>query len=334
MTQKSGEKLGEKIRKTLIQKSAKALTIAQQKILSEKPQSKEAQDAIEYYVANWKEAIHTGLMAFTSEVAGGDPEKLLDMQVVMLLFAAAIDLHDDIIDNSLKKGGKFTVFGKFGRDITILLGDAFMIKGFALLNEAEEKLSPEKRKQVSTLIKQALFEVGDAHALELNFKRRWDADPNGYLKVLEKKAAIIEAEAKIGALVGGGKTREIEALGRYGRVLGLMGALREDFVDIFEVQELSNRIKNECLPIPIMYALQDAEASEEIYQILSKKKIKEEDSWRLVDIVYKTKTVKKLREEMLRNIVNALNVLTIFKDSDAITFLKMLMKSTMEDLES
>jgi geranylgeranyl pyrophosphate synthase len=334
MTQKSGEKVSEKIRKTLIQKSAKALTIAHQEILSENPQSKEAQDAIEYYVANWKEAIHPGLIAFTSEAVGGDPEKLLDMQVVMLLFAAAIDLHDDIIDNSLKKGGKFTVFGKFGRDITILLGDAFMIKGFALLNRAEEKLSPEKRKQVSTLIKHALFEVGDAHALELKFKRRWDADPNDYLKVLEKKAAIIEAEAKIGALVGGGKTHEIEALGRYGRVLGLMGALREDFIDIFEVQELSNRIKNECLPIPIMYALRDAKASKEICQILSKKKIKEEDSWRLVDIVYNTKTVKKLREEMLKNIVNALNVLAVFKNSHAVTFLKTLMKSTMEDLES
>jgi geranylgeranyl pyrophosphate synthase len=113
-----------------------------------------------------------------------------------------------------------------------------------------------------------------------------------------------------------------------------MGALREDFIDIFEVQELSNRIKNECLPIPIMYALRDAKASKEICQILSKKKIKEEDSSRLVDIMYNTKTVKKLREEMLKNIVNALNVLAVLKDSHALAFLKMLMKSTLEDLES
>lgn len=334
MTQKSGEKVSEKIRKTLIQKSAKALTIAHQEILSENPQSKEAQDAIEYYVANWKEAIHPGLMAFTSEAVGGDPEKLLDMQVVMLLFAAAIDLHDDIIDNSLKKGGKFTVFGKFGRDITILLGDAFMIKGFALLNRAEEKLSPEKRKQVSALIKHALFEVGDAHALELKFKRKWDADPDEYFKVLEKKGAIIEAEAKIGALVAGGKKLEIEALGQYGRILGLLGALREDFVDIFEFQELRNRIQNEVLPIPVIYALQDRKVHGKIYQILSKKKINQEDSWKLVDIIFNAKTTKKLKEQMFEKLADASNSLTTLKDSDAKPFLETLIKSTMEDLDS
>jgi geranylgeranyl pyrophosphate synthase len=323
---------GEKIRNILIKRSNKALVLAQRQILAHKVQSNEARSALEYYVVNWKEAIHPGLMNFVSEAVGSNSEKVLDLQVSMLMFATAIDIHDDIIDNSIEKYGELTVFGKFGRDIAILLGNAFMVEGFTLLYNAVERLPTKVRKEVFNAIRSALFEIGNAHALELRLKGRWDADPEEYFAILEKKGAIIEAEARISSIVGGGTKREIEALSRYGRILGLLGTLREEFVDIFEIQELVNRIKNECLPIPVMYAIQDKKARERIQDIFSKKEIKEKDLTEVIGIVFHTKMVRELKETMSKAIKEAINKISILRKTDAKLFLGDLVKSMLEDL--
>jgi geranylgeranyl pyrophosphate synthase len=323
---------GENIRNILIRRSNRALRLAREQILAQEVQSNETRSALEYYVANWKEAIHPGLMTFVSEAVGDNSEKVLDFQVSMLMFAAAVDIHDDIIDNSIEKYGKPTVFGNFGRDIAILLGNAFMIEGFTLLYNAMERLPAKVRKEILNSIQSALFEVGNAHALELRLKGRWDVDPDEYFAVLEKKGAIIEAEARISSIIGGGTKREIEALSRYGRILGLLGTLREDFVDIFEIQELVNRIKNECLPIPVMYAIQDTEARERIQDIFFKKEIREEDLTEAINVVFQTKMVRKLKETMSEAIKEAINTISILKKSKAKSFLENLLKSMLEDL--
>jgi geranylgeranyl pyrophosphate synthase len=323
---------GERIRRILIKKSAQALSLAREAILSERIRSSEARSALRYYVANWREAIHPGLIDFVSEAAQGDSGEVLDLQVSMLLFSAAIDVHDDIIDNSTQKHGTPTVFGKFGRDMAILLGNAFMIKGFILLFEAVEKLPHRMKNEILKTVKCALFEVGDAHACELRLKHRWDADPAEYLEILEKKGAIIEAEARIGALVGGGTRQVIDALSRYGRILGLLGTLREEFVDMFEVQEMQNRIQNECLPIPVMYALQDMSARDKILKIFSKGRIAEKDLEEAIGTVSETRTVKALKRKMSEEIEEAVNLLLKLEKTEARLFLATLIKSMLENL--
>jgi len=323
---------GQKIRSILIKKSDEALTRAKQEILSEKIQSKEALTALEYYVENWKEAIHPGLMNFAAEAVGGDSGKILDLQVCMLLFSAAVDLHDDIIDNSSEKYGVPTVFGKYGRDTAILLGNGFMIEGFASLQKAMERFSPEVKKEIFKTVKSALFEVGDAHALELSLKGRWDADPEEYLRVLEKKGAIIQAEAKLAALASGADRQQVAALARYGRVLGFLGTLREDFVDTFEMSEMLHRIRDECLPIPVMYALRDEEAKVKIQATLSKRKIDEKDLWETIDVIFQTEGVKRLKKKMSYAIKEATDSISVLREVDAKLFLDGLVKSMLEDL--
>jgi len=322
---------GKQIRSILIQRSREALTRAKQEILSEKIQSKEAQIALEYYVENWKEAIHPGLMNFVSEAIGGKSENIVDLQVCMLLFAAAVDLHDDIIDNSTEKYGIHTVFGKFGRDVAILLGNGFMIEGFASLQKAMKKFSPEAQEEIFKTVKSAMFEVGDAHALELSLKRRWDANPDEYFEVLEKKGAIIEAEAKLAAIASGGTRRQVAAMARYGRILGLLGTLREDFVDTFEMPEILHRIQNECLPIPVMYALQDAEAKAKIQTTLSKRNMGEKDLWETIDAIFRTEGVRKLKKRMSDAAMEAAGLASLLEE-DAKRFLDGLARSMLEDL--
>ena len=102
-----------------------------------------------------------------------------------------------------------------------------------------------------------LFEVGNAHALEVGLKERKNITPSDYLKITEMKAASIEADMHFGALFGGGKDTEVEVLAKIGRILGILATLRGDLVDVFDIEELRQRISVQDLPLPLIFAMHD-----------------------------------------------------------------------------
>jgi len=58
---------------------------------------------------------------------------------------------------------------------------------------------------VLNVVKQAFLEIGEAEAQETKFKGRYDISPEDYYSVIEMKASVAEAVARIGAIIGGGK---------------------------------------------------------------------------------------------------------------------------------
>jgi geranylgeranyl pyrophosphate synthase len=140
---KTKEKLIEQVQRLLEERSQKSLEIAKKEILQEKMECKEINDAFMYYVRDWNDVIHPGLISIACEAVGGNVEKAIPIQVVMLLLSAAVDIHDDIIDESKTKYGKPTVFARFGKDIALLVGDAFLMKALVLLHKLEKKFPTE-----------------------------------------------------------------------------------------------------------------------------------------------------------------------------------------------
>jgi len=316
--------------RNLQKRSVKSLELAKKAILHRTVECEEINEAFRHYAENWYDYIHPGLVSIACEAVGGDPEKAVPMQVVMLLLSAAFDMHDDIIDGSKTKYGKPTVFGKFGKDIALLVGDAFLMMALTLLHKLEKEFPAEKMNMMWNVISSRFFELGDAEALEASLKGNIDISPEECLRILEKKASTFEAHMQIGAIVGDGNADDIEILCNYGRTLGVLTGIREDFIDIFEPDELQNRMKNECLPLPILYAFKNPHIKKSILKLLSNPKITEEDAERIVDLVFETKEVKIFEkrfrswaEESLKNISRFRNI----KPQ-----METLIKGTIEDI--
>jgi len=313
----------------LSEKSKNGLEFAKRTILSEKIQSEDLRDALEYYVSNWNDTTHPGLFALACEAVYGDLKAAIPIQASVAMIAAALDIHDDIIDKSNLKHDKLTVFGKFGEEIALLLGDAFLARGFTLLGKSMEEV--QEMREVLEAFKQALYEVGNAHALELSLKKIANARPKDYLGIVRMKAASIEGDMRIGAIIGGGAHAEVEALARYGRILGMLAILREEFVDVFDVDELNQRISNEYLPIPILFAMLNRESKKEIEKLLGRQ-TGNRDVEALVDAIFKTQKVKDLRRYM-ENLVDQANCITSnLKNESLRDQLRSFASSTIEDL--
>jgi len=270
----SQEEVSKKLLKLLEERGKKALEMARKTVLEEKIESKEVHEALKYFMNEfWHDVTRPALLSLGCEAVGGDPDITTPIAIPITLISGATGIHDDIIDQSKTKGPRPTVLGKFGQDIALLVGDALLFKGFNMLYKAVEKgVTTEKIVAISDIIKRAFFELGDAEALALHFRGRTDVTPEDYLRVVRKKAADIEAYTRISAILGDGSEEEIEALGEYGRLLGMLGILRADMIDMLDLKEAIHRIKKEHLSLVIVYALQNPEMNSILCSLLKKTK--------------------------------------------------------------
>jgi len=332
MSHGTTQNLSKSIIVELSKRSKECQEYVRKSLLSEKIEHEELRQALEHYFSYWNDFTHPGIFSIACEAVGGDPAQQIEAEVAMAMLAAAFDIHDDIVDDSKTKHGYPTVFGKYGKNIALLLGNAFMIDGFTLMGKAAGALPRERSAKIFSILKTSLFVIGNAHASELRLRRGLEASPKDYMKILDEKAMTIEADMNIAALFSGANSKEAKALARYGRILGILATLREEFIDIFDTEELNQRIKTGALPIPVIYAYQDKGLKKKIEKLMEKSELTSKDIERLLNIVLTSKSVELLRIRMKNLITHADKQTTIVRDEPIRVLLMEIAASTLEDL--
>ena len=323
----------EKLINVLNQKSCNAIQLAKQNILEEKFSSENINRVIQKYISRWNDATRPGTLALAYEAAGGKTDDIMNLQAALLLIDVTMDIHDDIIDESTMKKTTKTVYGRLGKNSALLLGDAFMVEGFCQLYKAIENLPPIQKGKMIATVQDFLLEVVDAHLIEAQLKnKKWTLMPETYLQVLTKKAADIDGRMKVGAIYGRGTEEEIEILSKLGRNLGLLLIVRAEFVDIFDSDELGNRVKNECLPLPILYAIRNKGIKTKIKRVLDKKEIGEKECEAVLAYLERSKDIVELKSYLAKIVQKSLIMLEKLNENQARKHLQQLFVSLLEDL--
>jgi geranylgeranyl pyrophosphate synthase len=315
-------------RALLYEYGQKGLDKAREIMLQEKIPYQPLQEAVQYFMASWEDVLHPALLSLSCEAVGGNPEDTTNVAAALVLLSGGADLHDDIIDQSVVKDSKPTVFGKFGKDLTVLAGDVLLFKGLYTLHNACDNLSQEQRQSILELTKQAFFAVSSIEAKETSLRRKTDSAEE-YFEMVKMKSAITEATMKMGVILAKGTSVQMEILGSYGRTFSILFALRDEFIDTFEVDELTNRAKNECLPLPVLLSYKNTKNAKNIAQLISGQ-ITETEVERLLDIVLCSKETKGLKKEMFSMVKAEGKKLRLLKMHKSVFML--LLKSTVEDL--
>jgi geranylgeranyl pyrophosphate synthase len=243
--------------------------------------------------------VFPAFVTISCEAVGGSAEIAVPFGEAIFLIACAADLHDDIIDQSFSKGLKKTVFGKFGTIETILAGDTLLTCGLTLLNEACASIPKEQGEKINRLAANAVYELCIAESLESQLRTLGlKVKSNDYNAVIKLKAVFHELTLKMGAIVGKGNLESIEALGRLGRTFGEISTIAEEFSDLLNPDELINRLKNECPPLPLIYALQNRKARTALMPLLITDLSNEKTHGTIVNLALSLPEVKSLAETM------------------------------------
>lgn len=251
-----------RVRELLEEKGRESLNAAKNLVLKNKTICKDIRDALEYFMQKyWNDLTTPTLLCLSCEAVGGSAHQVKPIAIPLIMISGAIDIHDDIIDQSKRKEGKLTVYGKFDPEIALIVGDFLLVEGFTLFNKFCSRLPTYKSLYIAKILMNSLFELADAEALEISLMKKLKKGEGvkleEYLRVVELKAGDLDGLLKIGAILGGGSKDEIMRLGKYGRYIGMLSILRDDLMDLKDLREIRHRIKYECLPFTLLCASQN-----------------------------------------------------------------------------
>ncbi len=229
--------------------------------------------------------VFPALVSLSCEATGGKHEKTIGTGAALLPIAGAADVHDDIIDKSARKYNKNTVYGKFGADIALLVGDALLFQGLDLLHRECNSFSEEQKRKILTLAAEAFLKISKAEAKETILKGKRDIPPEKCFEILRLKCIVPQVHCQIGAVIAGANDEVVVQMGEFGKTYGVASSILEEFSDLLTSDELENRIRNECPPLPFLYALKNTLVRNEVLQLTSGATISAANLKRVVDIV-------------------------------------------------
>jgi len=286
-------------------------------------------EILRYFIEEtWPNTHHPALIALCCQAVNGKAELTHNISAAIVLLTGAADIHDDIIDKSKTKGPKQTAYGKYNKDQVLLAGDALLFKGMLLLHEACMDFPAKKQQALFDCVEQSFFKIGHAISSERCFRLK-PVDIARYRKVIESKGAVAEACAEIGAIIGDANPQQADALRHFGKTLGVLMTMKNEFTDLQDPKELVNRLKNEIMPLPLLYALEDASAKKQIMALMQGRMTKQKAQM-VAEVAMKTEQVKKLKKEMCRMVVAEEKLLEPIKIN--VDAFKLLLQSSLEGL--
>ncbi len=242
--------------------------------------------------------IFPALIHLSCEAVGGKPEETEPLAAAMLLVTASGDIHDDIIDRSTHKFRKPTLFGKYGKDITLLAGDALLMHGMNLLQENMKQFSPTQKATIFDLMTKSMYELAEAEATETLLWKKENVTPQESYAVITRKATVAELHCRIGAVIGNANKKEIENISSYGRAIGILSVMKDEFMDLNNHLELKDRILNEMPPYPMICAQQNQEFRNQFSALLTKHTLSKKELTSIAKAVESSLEVQQIKEEI------------------------------------
>jgi geranylgeranyl pyrophosphate synthase len=251
--------------------------------------------ALEDIKKYWRDFNRPSLTFFSCEAVGGTPEAAETAALMFTLASSGFGIHDDVLDKSKNKHLRRTIFGLYGVDTALLIGDLLIVKAWTLAHEMIRNTGdPTKIADVLETYGYLSVEICEAEFMETQCRRRVDTDLDFYESILWKEMAETEVCCRIGGMMGEGKSKEIEALSEYGRRLGFISRLADEIEDCLNVKgDLHHRLKYESVPLPLLYAAKSSnENFARIKEIVDKDNINTLDVTVLLDCCFETEAFK------------------------------------------
>jgi octaprenyl-diphosphate synthase len=186
--------------------------------------------------------------------------------------AAAVELlhnatlvHDDYVDESTHRRGRPTVAAAEGAERAIAVGDYYFAKATRLIAEIGNV-------DVTSTMADALEAICAAQIDDVALRGAFPGDHDSYLRVVRgKTAALFAASCASGALLSDAPAEVVEALRRFGDLLGVAFQMADDMVDFSPSsgKPIGLDIRQRVLSLPLIYAAEDRSVGPEVRRLLA-----------------------------------------------------------------
>lgn len=188
--------------------------------------------------------------------------------VIELIHTATL-VHDDVVDDSLKRRGFFSVNSLWKNKIAVLVGDYLLSKGLLLSID-------NKDFDLLQIISVAVREMSEGELLQIEKARRLDITEDVYYDIITKKTAtLIAACCSLGACAVAPESSSVEKMREFGELIGVAFQIKDDLFD-YGNQRIGKPtgidIKEQKMTLPLIYTLNHASKKDKKWLINSVKR--------------------------------------------------------------
>ena len=201
--------------------------------------------------------------------SGNVNEKVYRGASVIELIHTATLIHDDVVDESKRRRGFFSINAIWKNKIAVLVGDFLLSRGMILCIE-------NKDYDHLDIISESVKKMSEGELLQIEKSRSLDIDEKVYFDIIKKKtASLISSCCKIAAASVTKQKKIIESVSKIGENIGIAFQIKDDLFDYGKKKIGKPRgidIKEKKLTLPLIYTLNEVEKNKRKWLIKSIKK--------------------------------------------------------------
>ena len=187
--------------------------------------------------------------------------------VIELIHTATL-VHDDVVDDSNKRRGFFSINALWKNKIAVLIGDFLLSKGLLLSIDNNDF-------DLLKIISIAVREMSEGELLQIEKARKLDITEAVYYEIIRQKTAtLIAACCSLGAASVKPNSVEVESMRKFGELIGMAFQIKDDLFD-YGTQSIGKPtgidIKEQKMTLPLIYVLNNCSKKDKKWLINSVK---------------------------------------------------------------
>jgi octaprenyl-diphosphate synthase len=211
----------------------------------------------EYIIGGGGKRLRPMLVLLAAQAAGYRGRNHVLLAAVVEFIHTATLLHDDVVDESDLRRGRKTANALWGNAASVLVGDFLYSRSFQMMVEADDM-------RVMRLLADTTNQIAEGEVLQLLNIHNPDTDEAAYLRVIERKTAVLFAAAtRLGGLLADVPKAQEQALADFGLNLGFAFQIADDVLDyVSDAGTLGKNIGDDLAEgkatLPLIYAIERA----------------------------------------------------------------------------
>lgn len=197
-------------------------------------------EAMKYSLEAGGKRIRPVLLIEFCRLLGGNTEEAVDSACAVEMLHTFSLIHDDLpcMDNDDLRRGKPSCHVAYGEAAALLAGDALAILPFQVIS-ADKKLSPDKKAALVYELSYASGSDGMIGGQIIDLEQGEDIKSEDVLLEMYrmKTGALLRAACRMGAVIGGATSEQLEKITAYSEKLGLAFQIIDDILDITSSSE-------------------------------------------------------------------------------------------------
>ena len=213
----------------------------------------------EHIVAAGGKRLRPMLVVLAARALGGGGASAHQLAAIVEFIHTSTLLHDDVVDESDLRRGRRTANALWGNAPSVLVGDFLYSRSFQLMVELDSM-------PVMQVLADTTNRIAEGEVLQLLHVHNPDTDEAAYLRVIERKTAVLFAAAtRLGALDAGADAATRQALHDFGMALGMAFQIADDVLDYTaDADALGKNLGDDLAEgkatLPLIHAMAQADA--------------------------------------------------------------------------